>query len=226
MPAPFGTEKYFYCKKSRETSSCQKRKRHITMELVIATKNSHKVREIKDKFSCIENLEIRSLDDFDNVPDVLEDGKTFEQNSLKKAREISRCTGLPCLADDSGLVVDALKGEPGVYSARYAGENATDGERNSLVLEKMKDIPDDKRAARFICAIAIVMPDGREFLTEGRCEGTIAREPGGDQGFGYDPIFYLPDLGKTMAELPLSEKNRISHRALALEKAKAILAHL
>lgn len=196
------------------------------MELVIATKNHHKVREIKDKFSCIEYLEIRSLDDFNNVPDILEDGKTFEQNSLKKARELSRFTGLPCLADDSGLVVDALKGEPGVYSARYAGENASDIERNSLVLERMKDVPEGGRAARFICAIAIVLPDGREFLTEGRCEGTIACKPEGGQGFGYDPIFYLPEMGKTMSQLPLSEKNRISHRARALEKAKAILTHL
>jgi len=176
------------------------------MELVIATKNSHKVREIKDKFSCIENLEIRSLDDFDNAPDVLEDGKTFEQNSLKKAREISRCTGLPCLADDSGLVVDALKGEPGVYSARYAGENATDGERNSLVLEKMKDIPDDKRAARFICAIAIVMPDGREFLTEGRCEGTIAREPKETRDSAMTRYFIFPILEKPWRNCPFQKK--------------------
>jgi XTP/dITP diphosphohydrolase len=154
---------------------------------------------------------------------VIEDGLTFAENALKKARSAAAHTGCAALADDSGLVIDALNGEPGIQSARYAGDDADDDERNRLVLDKMRCVPDGKRSARFVCAIAIVLSDGTEYLAEGVCEGTIIREMRGNYGFGYDPIFFLPECGRTMAEIPLKEKNRISHRARALESARKIL---
>lgn len=192
----------------------------------MATRNRNKIREIRDKFSGLTGIELLSLDDVAPIPDVEEDGATFEENALKKARETARLTGIPAMADDSGLEVDALGGEPGIYSARYGGEGATDLDRNRLVLEKMQGIPDGKRTARFICVIAIVIPGGEERLARGTCEGEISREMRGDHGFGYDPVFYLPDRGATMAEIPLIEKNIISHRARALENAAEILASL
>jgi XTP/dITP diphosphohydrolase len=193
------------------------------MKLVLATKNKNKVREITDKFSGIKGMELLSLLDFESPPDILEDGVTFTDNALKKARGICLFTSLPSLADDSGLVIDALGGAPGVYSARYGGEKLTDFDRNELVLSKMKDVPDGNRTARFVCVIAAVFPDGTELISEGMCEGVIADGMLGDNGFGYDPVFYLPERGKTMAEIPLSEKNRISHRAAALESARSRL---
>ncbi|MBP7584500.1 MAG: XTP/dITP diphosphatase [Spirochaetes bacterium] len=193
------------------------------MKLLVATRNSNKVREIRDKFRGLAGLELVSLDDIAPLPDVVEDGATFEENALKKARETARLSGLPSMADDSGLEVDALGGEPGVYSARYAGEGATDADRNSLLLEKMKEVPEGKRSARFVCVIAIAFPGGSELVARGICEGEIARMPRGAHGFGYDPVFHLPEKGKTMAEIPLEEKNRISHRALALEQARRLL---
>jgi XTP/dITP diphosphohydrolase len=196
------------------------------MKLVLATKNKNKVREITDKFSGIKCMEILSLLDFESPPDILEDGKTFRENALKKARGICRFTSLPSLADDSGLVIDALGGDPGVYSARYGGENLTDLDRNNLVLSKMKGVPDVNRTARFVCVIAAAFPDGTELISEGSCEGVIADWMRGDNGFGYDPVFYLPERGKTMAELPLSEKNMISHRAAALESARTRLEQI
>ena len=196
------------------------------MKLLVATRNRNKVTEIRDKFTGLSGIELLSLDDIAPIPDVEEDGATFEENALKKARETSRLAGIPAMADDSGLEVDALGGEPGVYSARYGGGGATDRDRNLLVLEKMKDVADGKRSARFVCVIAVVFPGGEEMLARGTCEGVIAREMRGDHGFGYDPVFYLPDRGATMAEIPLREKNIISHRARALEKAAEILASL
>jgi XTP/dITP diphosphohydrolase len=168
-------------------------------------------------------MEILSLLDFESPPDILEDGETFRDNALKKARGICLFSSMPSLADDSGLVIDALGGAPGVYSARYGGEKLTDFDRNILVLSKMKDVPGGKRTARFVCVIAAAFPDGTELISEGSCEGVIAEGMRGDYGFGYDPVFYLPERGKTMAELPLSEKNRISHRAAALESARSML---
>jgi len=193
------------------------------MKLLVATRNRGKLREIREKFSSLEDIDIVTPDDIGELPDVVEDGATFEENSLKKARELSRLTGLPAMADDSGLEVDALSGEPGVYSARYAGEGATDDDRNSLVLEKMKGVPVGKRSARFVCVIAIVLPGGIEWTARGTCEGEISLDARGDHGFGYDPIFLLTGRGKTMAEIPLDEKNTLSHRARALEKAAEIL---
>jgi XTP/dITP diphosphohydrolase len=196
------------------------------MKLTAATKNANKLKEIREKVSSIPGLEIISPSRDEDLPDVLEDGATFEENALKKARVVCGMTGTPALADDSGLEVDALGGEPGVYSARYAGENATDLDRNLFLLDKMKEVPDDARSARFVCVIAIAFPDGREFSVRGTCEGRITREVRGGGGFGYDPVFLLPDRGVTMAEIPLSEKNRISHRARALEKAAELLASI
>lgn len=192
------------------------------MKIVIATKNLDKIKEIREKFKPLSGIEVVLLSDFKDPPHIIEDGSTYRENALKKARAIAAFTKLPALADDSGLEIDALNGEPGVYSARYAGENKSDEERNLLILEKMRTIPDKSRAARFRCVIAIALP-GKHYTLEGICEGCIAHEMRGDSGFGYDPIFYLPELGKTMAELALSEKNKISHRARALDKARDLL---
>jgi XTP/dITP diphosphohydrolase len=196
------------------------------MKLVIATNNLNKIREIRDKFADISGLELVPLNDFPDPPEVIEDGDSFKENAHKKASEIASYTGSPAMADDSGLAVDALDGRPGIYSARYGGESATDEDRNRKILEEMRGIPGEMRGARFICVISIVFPDGRTFFAEGSCEGVIAETMKGGQGFGYDPIFYLPEHGKTMAELPLHEKNRISHRAKALEAAREILMKL
>jgi len=193
------------------------------MKLVIATNNRNKIREIRDKFADISSLELIPLNDFPDPPEVIEDGNSFRENAYKKARDIASYTGSPSMADDSGLAVDALHGRPGIYSARYGGDSATDADRNRMILEEMRGIPIERRGARFICVIAIVFPDGRSFFAEGSCEGVIAETMKGGHGFGYDPIFYLPGHGKTMAELPLQEKNRISHRAKALEAAREIL---
>ena len=193
------------------------------MKLAAATKNINKIKEIREKFTGLKEIEILSLTDFENPPDIIEDGTTFEENALKKAREIFEFTKLAVLADDSGLEIDALDGEPGIYSARYGGEYTNDEDKNRLILERMKNIPEDKRSARFVCVIAIILPDKTEYAVKGVCEGIISYEMKGGNGFGYDPIFYLPQYRKTMAELSLSEKNRISHRALALEKAEDIL---
>jgi XTP/dITP diphosphohydrolase len=193
------------------------------MELVIATKNQNKIIEIKEKFSGLTGLRILSLMDFDDLPEVVEDGSTFEENALKKAKTYSGFTGLTALSDDSGIVIDSLNGDPGVRSARFSGEYATDDDNNNLVLEKLKNIPNEKKTARFVCVIAIAQPDGKTFTAKGTCEGRILRVRKGNNGFGYDPIFFLPGLGKTMAELSIAEKNKISHRALALDEALKIL---
>jgi len=196
------------------------------MKIVIATSNKNKVVEIKDKFSSISDIEIISLSDYENIPEIVEDADNFKGNALKKAEIIRDFTGEISLADDSGLEIDALNGEPGVYSARYGNENFSDIDRYNLVLEKMRGVDETKRTARFICAIAMAFPDGREFVTEGKCEGTISTEPSGSGGFGYDPVFYIPELKSTMAEISLSEKNKISHRAKALESAYKIFSRM
>jgi len=194
------------------------------MRIVIASSNKNKILEIRDKFSSISGIEIISLSEYSNIPEIVEDADSFKGNALKKARIIRDFTGEISLADDSGLVVDALNGEPGVFSARYGGENLSDIDRYKLLLEKMTGVADGDRSARFVCAIAMALPDGREFVTEGGCEGVISREPSGGNGFGYDPVFYIPELKATMAEINLSEKNRISHRAKALESAQEIFS--
>ncbi len=183
-------------------------------KLVLATANPHKVQEIRQILSPVSELEIVSLRDFANAPELEESADSFEGNACMKARQCAQFTGLPSLADDSGLVIDALGGRPGIYSARYA---PTAHERIERVLNEMQAISDEKRTARFIAVVALVRPDGAVLTREGRCEGRIARECRGQGGFGYDPIFFLPQYEQTMAELAEEEKNRISHRGRALQ---------
>ncbi len=195
------------------------------MRLLIATHNRGKSVEYQDLFAGLP-LELVTLDDVGIREDVEENGSSFAENARTKALAYAKQSHLLTLADDSGLEVDVLDGEPGVYSKRYAGEKATDAERNAFLLNKLQDVPPDQRTARFRCAIAIARPDGQVWETSGACEGEILFAPRGTHGFGYDPIFYFPAVGKTMAELPMEEKNRISHRARAGEKAKAVLKML
>jgi len=193
--------------------------------LIIATNNPGKAREIARILSDLD-FEFRSLADCPPMPEPTETADSFSGNAAIKAMAAAAHTGELALADDSGLVIDDLQGAPGIYSSRFAGEGATDEERNAKVLDLMSQVPDGKRTARFISAVAVAEPGRLIGTAEGVCEGTIAREPRGAHGFGYDPIFYLPELGCTMAELPPEAKNRISHRAKALVAAKQILAHI
>ena len=171
-------------------------------------------------------ITVCSLLDFPNLPETPETGNTFAENAELKAKAAAQATGRIALADDSGLEVDALGGQPGILSSRFAGPEATDREKYMRILDLLEGVPDEERTARFKAAVAIATPEGETVLVEGTCEGRIAREPRGENGFGYDPIFYLPDLGLTMAQLPASEKNRISHRARALQSAKKVLREL
>ncbi len=192
------------------------------MEIIIATKNPGKLREIQ---SILKGLPLRlfGLNHFKNIPDVEEDGKSFSENGLKKARFYSKFFGKIAIADDSGLEVDALGGRPGIYSALYAGIRVSDHENRKKLLKELEGVPSSKRGAKFKCAIAMVWPDGREVVTEGDCRGRIGFNEIGKNGFGYDPIFFLPRFGKTMAQLSLKEKNRISHRGKALRKLRKVL---
>ena len=195
------------------------------MEIVLATRNQKKLSELKALLADMP-VEVLSLRDFPEAPEVEETGHTFTENAELKARAAALATGRIALADDSGLEVDALGGDPGVRSNRFAGPDAIDRDKCMLVLDLMKGVPDGKRSARFRAAVAVASPGGRVSVVEGTCEGIIAREPKGEGGFGYDPIFYLPDMGRTMAELAPDEKNLISHRAKALHAAKTIVRRL
>ena len=195
------------------------------MKIVIATSNRHKIHEIADKMSDLADFSFIQMSDVCPPMEIDENGSTFAENALIKAREVLAASGLPALADDSGLAVNALNGEPGIFSARY-GNLPDDRSRYERVLSLMEKIPDGSRNARFVCAMALVLPDGREFVAEGRCEGSIARAPEGTHGFGYDPVFIVGKGPLTMAQIPLEEKNRISHRALALDKLREILSSL
>ncbi len=166
------------------------------------------------------DIEILSLNDYNNIPDVVEDGKSFFENALKKAKNITEHTGEAGLADDSGLEVDFLRGEPGVYSSRYAGNGATDFSNMIKLLRNLEGVPSEKRGASFRCVLVLYLPDGRYMSFEGCLQGIINDKPVGEEGFGYDPVFLLPDHGLTVAQLPPEEKNRISHRAQAVEKFK------
>ena len=185
--------------------------------LVIATRNRGKVLEFKRLLGGF-GIEIKSLDEFGPLPEVEEDGLTFEDNAVKKARFAARILGLPALADDSGLVVTALGGLPGVYSARYAGDDASDEANNRKLLEVMRGVKN--REASFVCVIAIAVPRGPALIYEGTCQGVITEEMRGMGGFGYDPVFYYPPLGKTFAEMTEEEKNRVSHRGKAMAELK------
>ena len=185
------------------------------MKVILASKNQHKLTELSAILSQL-GFEIALESEYGLDIDVEETGTTFEENSFLKADAVMKASGLPVLADDSGLMVDALDGAPGVYSARY-GHKASDKERTAYLLENMKDVPEERRGAKFVCVITCLFPDGRKIVARGECPGVIARAPHGEIGFGYDPVFYLPELGMTYAELPSEQKNAISHRARALQ---------
>ncbi|HXE73184.1 MAG TPA: RdgB/HAM1 family non-canonical purine NTP pyrophosphatase [Candidatus Nitrosotenuis sp.] len=182
--------------------------------ILLATGNAHKVQEIRDILAG-EGLELWDLGRFPGLPEPRESGQSFLDNARIKARHYYHLTGLPTLADDSGLEVDALGGEPGVHSARYGGADLPHSEKIRLILEKLREVPPTERTARFRC-VAVLVGEGEPLVASGVCEGRIAQEPRGEHGFGYDPIFFLPERGCTMAELPPQEKNRISHRAQAM----------
>jgi XTP/dITP diphosphohydrolase len=192
------------------------------LKLVVATGNRGKLREISKLLS---DSEIRVLgpDEIGGLPEIVEDGRTFEENALKKAATVARATSCLTLADDSGLVVDALDGAPGVRSARFAGEEAGDVENNRKLLSELRNLELSQRTAAFCCALALYHPDGWSRVFHGRLAGLITLEPRGTEGFGYDPLFLVPEYGKTLAELPLEVKNRISHRGQALRQAIACL---
>ncbi|NTX17463.1 XTP/dITP diphosphatase [Myxococcus sp. CA056] len=193
-----------------------------TSKLLFATTNKGKLRELRELVG--DSVEVVSLGDLPPIPEPEEDGDTFEANAVKKALEYARATGLPALADDSGLCVDALDGQPGVLSARYA--LGDDKARYQKLLSALTGVPDAKRTASFRCALALAWPDGRTHVEEGRCEGRIGHAPSGTHGFGYDPIFMFPDSGRTMAELTPEEKSAVSHRGAAFRKMKPRLLML
>ncbi|OLN31933.1 XTP/dITP diphosphatase [Desulfosporosinus metallidurans] len=195
------------------------------MKIILATQNQGKIREFQELLAD-EDIEVLSLLDIPNWEDVEENGETFADNAALKARAAVRRTGLIALADDSGLEVDALNGAPGVYSARFAGEPKDDERNNDKLLQLLETVSDDKRIARFRCALVMATPEGEEYLTEGTAEGLILRERRGSDGFGYDPLFYVPEFARTMAELTLNEKNKLSHRAQAFRKVIPILKDL
>lgn len=186
--------------------------------IVLATRNEGKVREFRELLRDFP-IELKSLNDFGPIPEAVEDGKTFDDNAYKKALFTAKVLGLPAISDDSGLVVEALGGAPGVSSARYAGDKATDAENIAKLLQEMEG-REDRRAA-FECVISIAVPSGPALTYEGRCEGEITTEPRGSKGFGYDPVFYYPPFGKTFAECSSEEKNRVSHRGRALAEVAA-----
>jgi XTP/dITP diphosphohydrolase len=185
--------------------------------LVIASANPGKINEIKELLAGFA-IEIKSLDDFGPIPEVKEDGETFEENAYKKASFTAKILGIPALADDSGLMVEALGGAPGVRSARYAGENATDEQRVAKLLKEMQG--QTQRQAVFECVISIAVPSGPALTYEARCEGLIAEHPAGRSGFGYDPIFFYPPMNKTFGQMTIAEKGKVSHRGKALQELK------
>lgn len=197
--------------------------------VVLATRNPHKVgelQEILDDLIGELNLEIVGVGEFPDVADVVETGVTFAENAVLKARFVAQATGLPSLADDSGLAVDVLGGAPGVFSARWAGAHGNDRANLDLLLAQLFDVPDEHRTAAFVCAAVLAMPDGTVVVREGRMPGTLAREPRGDNGFGYDPILVVEGGGRTAAELTPGDKNEISHRGKAFRALKADLREL
>ncbi len=189
------------------------------LEILIATKNTGKIKEIKD-ILLDKNIKILTIKDFHNLPKIEEDGKTFQENALKKACKISKYTGKICLADDSGLEIDYLKGEPGIYSSRWGN---SDEERINKVLKLLENVPENKRSAKFVCALVLAYPEGKKYIIQEECNGRISFNPRGKFGFGYDPIFLIPKYNKTFAELGNKIKNKISHRGKALKKMIEII---
>ncbi len=197
--------------------------------VVLATRNAHKVGELKEILDDLIgelDLEIVSVGELPDVADVVETGVTFAENATLKAVGTARATGLPALADDSGLVVDVLGGSPGVFSARWAGTHGQDRANLDLLLAQLSDVPDEHRAAAFVCAAALALPDGTVVVREGRMSGTLARAPQGDNGFGYDPILVVDGDGRTAAELSPEDKNAISHRGKAFRALRGDLRAL
>ncbi len=193
------------------------------MKILVATENENKLNEIRRIMSDVE-LELIGLFDLPYaVPKVIEDGNSFMENAIKKARETARVAHCPTIADDSGLCIDALNGKPGIFSARYSGSTKNDEENRRKVLEEMSNIPQEERGAQFKCAIAFVVGGNVIGCVEGVCEGYISFDERGTHGFGYDPIFYYPELKKTFAEISGEEKNRVSHRCKALSKTKDLI---
>lgn len=191
-------------------------------EIVLATRNPDKGRELGALLGGL-GIRIRTLADFPSAPEVVEDGTTCEANAIKKAREIARATGVPAVADDTGLEVDALGGRPGVYAARYAGEHATYEDNCRKLLLELAEVPRSNRTARFLTVAAIAFPSGDVHVTQGSLEGVIAEQSLGDQGFGYDPVFLVPEFNRTLAQLTAEEKNRMSHRAKAFVQMRVWL---
>lgn len=199
----------------------KKGKRKMT-KIIIATGNAGKMKEIKSIFNN-SKYEVVSMKEEGITADVDENGATFEENALIKAREIAKISGHIVLADDSGLEVDALNKEPGIYSARYMGEDTPYSVKNANIIERLDGVEFEKRTARFVCAVAAVYPDGKELVVRETMEGYIEYEEKGTNGFGYDPIFYLKEFDKTSAEISLEEKNEISHRGKAFRAIKAMM---
>ena len=189
--------------------------------IILATRNAHKATEIQQMLGS--DIQVKTLADYPNIPDVIEDGETFEANAAKKAVEIAARLGVSVLADDSGLEVDALGGRPGVHSARYGGADLPHEEKVQLLLKELSGVPDEKRSARFVCVMAYATTDGKVQTRRGTIEGRINHAPVGDNGFGYDPIFFVPEKGCTTAQLTPEEKNGISHRGRALRKILRLL---
>ena len=196
----------------------------MSVELVLATGNLNKQKEIMAVLSDLP-ITVRNQSEFGPVPEIIEDGETCEANAVKKATIIAKHTGRLTLADDTGLEVEALEGAPGVYAARYAGENATYNDNCQKLLKELQGVPLDNRNARFVTVIAIARPSGSVEVVEGELEGKISETPSGTGGFGYDPVFIVPELGKTLAQITLEEKNQISHRGRALAKIKDLLKY-
>jgi len=199
------------------------RERLLIKELVLATRNPDKGRELAALLKGL-GIRIRTLAEFPAVPEVMEDGDTCEANAVKKAVAIAQYTKLPAAADDTGLMVEALGGRPGVHAARYAGEGATYEDNCKKLLQELAGVPRERRGARFVTVAALADPDGKVEVVQGILDGLITDAPAGTKGFGYDPVFFVPELGKTLAQLTPDEKNRVSHRARAFAKIKELLA--
>jgi len=193
--------------------------------ILVASHNPHKIREIKELTAEL-NCEVVGLSEVGDYPPVVEDGETFQENACKKAAEIAKLSGEFVLADDSGLEVDALGGAPGVHSARFAGEPVSDSRNNELLLEKLASIPLEQRGAQFRCVMALATPGGQVEFSEGICRGVILFEPRGSGGFGYDPLFYVPELALSFAELSSAQKNSISHRFRAMQGMLQVIKEL
>ena len=188
------------------------------LELLLATSNAGKIKEFQARLQSFgDKINFKTLKDYPDLVAPIEDGATFEENALLKAKSYFKQTGLVSLADDSGLRVDALGGKPGIYSARFAGPHASNEDNNQKLLRELKNIPENERGAQFVCSLVLHFPDGEQLIAMGQVKGKITTQAQGTQGFGYDPLFYIPELGKTMAEISIEEKMQISHRGKAFE---------